>query len=133
MPCDSYCREAFNVILPDAEQAETWYVCLLQEVPFYGGPQEGGWWGSDIFCIAARECFNRKQAEQYAKQVQKVADELSTEARTRHGDHCLLTLDWLEERGLESDFLSEPDGEESYTVIVSKGIPEPSYGSRRYE
>jgi len=129
----AYLKHTFDNLLPDAEKPETWYVCLMQEVPFYGGPEEGGWWGSDTFPVAVKQCFNKREAEQWAERVKATAATMSEEARQRHGQHCSETLDWLDARGLEPDFLPEPDGEESYYVIVSQGIPEPQYGSRRYE
>jgi hypothetical protein len=129
----TYLQQAFEIVLPDAEQGEEWYVVLVCERPFYGGPEEGGWWGSDTTCAAARVCFNKGEAERYAAQVRSLADELTKEARERHGSHCENEMDWLEARGLSADFLPEPDGEEQYYVLVRQGIPEPCYGSRRYE
>lgn len=128
-----YLAHAFSVVLPEAEVQEEWTVCLMVEVPFYGGPEEGGWWGADTTCVAARVCFNKGEAERYAAQVRTLAEALTKEARERHGSHCLNEMDWLEARGLPADFLPEPDGEEQYFVLVCQGIPAPSYGGRRYE
>lgn len=129
----TYLKQAFDITLPDAEEREPWYVCLMEDCPFYGGPEEGGWWSSDTFCVAAKQCHNKKQAERYAKQVKALAEDMTNDSRVQFGEHCLQTLAWLEERGLEPDFLPEPDGESQFYVTISKGIPEPEYGRRRYE
>jgi hypothetical protein len=129
----SHVREAFGIVLPDAEESETWYVVLMEEVPYYGGPEEGGWWGRDTVPVAWKECLSKKEATRYEKQVEKLAEELSIVARDRYGNHCLESLEWLEARGLEADFLPEPDGPSTYYVQVSKGIPQPEHGCRHYE
>lgn len=90
---DTFTRHAFSVTLPDAEHEDTWYVCLLVDTPFYGGPEEGGWWGTDTHTVAARACFNKRAADRYARQVRALAETLSSKARDRHGDACLRSED----------------------------------------
>ena len=40
-------NEAFFNICREAKPAKSSYVSLYVNVPYYGGPEEGGWWGSD--------------------------------------------------------------------------------------
>lgn len=129
----NYLRDAFNAVIDDAKPAEKWYVALMERVPYYGGPEEGGWWGNDTHLVAYREFPSEELAEAARKAVEKLAAELKAESHKVFGEKMLRELDWLEERGLDADWLPEPDGESDYYVVVSQGIPEESYGSRHYE
>src|SRR5262245_27731876 len=124
---------AFRLTLPDAEKAERWYVVLMAQVPYYGGPEGGGWWDSDTHAEAFQECVSRGQAERIAGQVRQRAATLARAAQRGFEEQCARELDWLEARGLPPEFLPEVDGPTEYSVIVSQGIPAPTYGSRRYE
>ena len=118
-----YLRAAFDKVLDDAEQPERWYVCLLSAHQAYGGPEEGGWWYT-VNCVEAfREFPCRELADAAAKQVEALATEMSRVARKEHGDHCLQTMEWLDARGLEADFLPEPDGALEYRVEVLRELP----------
>lgn len=47
-----YLAAAFDAVLAaEAKEPEEWYVVLMERVPFYGGPEEGGWWGSDSVVV----------------------------------------------------------------------------------
>ena len=43
----TYTSEAFHQICKEAKPAKSHHVSLYANEPFYGGPEEGGWWGSD--------------------------------------------------------------------------------------
>lgn len=127
----SYLKEAFDAIC-DSELPDVWYVCLIERVPYYGGPEEGGWWGSDSHCVAYRKYHSKEDADVAAAAVEKLAAELEEEAKREYGDHCRMELDWLEARGLPADFLPEPDGPADYSVVVSPAVPADSHGPRHY-
>lgn len=129
----SYIQEAFNLAISNAEQPQAWYVCLMESIPFYGGPEEGGWWGCDSILIAYKEYVSEELAQKAKEAVDKLAKDLQDEARAEYGERCLRELDWLEQRGLDADWLPEPDGESEYHVIVTQSIPENYYGCRHYE
>jgi hypothetical protein len=129
---DEYLREAFNQVCQEAREVERWFVVLMERSPFYGGPQEGGWYGSDSIVQAYQEFPSREFAEEAAEKVRKLAAELTTARRREHGEHCLREMDWLEARGLDADYLPEPDGPSEYYVVVSETVPENRYGSREY-
>lgn len=86
---NTFLREAFHQVCKDAKPAEGWYVSLIEVIPYYGGPEEGGWWGSDREVIAYQH-FATEEAAQAAKEaVKKLAEELSQQARREFGRQCL--------------------------------------------
>lgn len=126
-------QQAFEKVLPDAQKAGTWYVVLWQRVSYYGGPEEGGWWGEDVIPVAWKKYASLEAAEEAAEAVKQMAQEMTDEAKRADDAAMARSMDWLEERGLDADFLPEPDGPDSWSVSVSERSPEPSYGPRHYE
>ncbi len=133
MPRDSFLQSAFDVVCQDAKPAEGFYVCLMRDSSYYGGPEEGGWWGHDVDVVAYQYFETQEAAEAARVEVEKLARELADESRKAFGEQCLRETAWLEARGLDDSFLPEVDGEDTYSVIVSEGIPEKSRGCRHYE
>jgi hypothetical protein len=127
-------REAFFSICDDAKPRESHYVSLYVNTPYYGGPEEGGWWGSDTHLVAYQEFRTEAQAELAKDQVQELAKELNADAKRSFGEQCLREMEWCEARGLDADYLPEVDGEESYSVVIEEqpGSME-SRGCRHYE
>jgi hypothetical protein len=129
----NYLESAFHAVIEDAKTPETWYVSLVESYQRYGGPEEGGWWTTDSVVISYKE-FSTEEAANLAKEaVEKLAEELTAESRKDYGEQMLRSMEWLDDRGLDADFLPEPDGESTYSVVVSKGIPSNSYGPTHYE
>ncbi len=124
---------AFNRVCEQAKAPECWYVCLMETTPYFGGPEEGGWWGRDTVVAAYQQFPTEELAEAAANEVKKLAAELSTDAKRAFGEQCLREMEWCEQRGLDADYLPEPAGEEEYSVIVSQTLPSPSFGCRHYE
>jgi len=118
-----FLQQAFDLCFPDAQEAELWFVSLVVEVPFYGGPEEGGWWGRDTELVSWCEFPSEEIAKAAAAKVEATAAELSHAARLDHGRYCLESMDWLHARGLDADFLPEPDGPCEYRVVVTCGQP----------
>lgn len=130
---DSYLQSAFDAVCKEAKKPEGFYVVLMERAPFYGGPEEGGWWGSDRI-VTAYQHFTTEEAANAAKdQVEKLAKELSEESKKEFGKQCLREMNWLEARGLEADFLREPDGDSEYYVVVTEELPQNNYDTRHYE
>jgi hypothetical protein len=127
-------EKAFFNICHNAKPAVSGYVSLYMNVPFYGGPEEGGWWGNDTVLVAYHHCGNETEAEAIKIKVEEYARELSEEARKDFERACLDQCEWLEERGLDGDFLPEVDGEVDYFVVTEE-IPGQyaSQGCRHYE
>ena len=127
-------RAAFLTVCADATQAKSHYVSLYRHESFYGGPEEGGWWGSDTVLVAYKEYETEQAAEAARDAVQKLADELSKDAREAYLRGCAAECAWLESRGLDADYLPEVDGEDSYTVrIESRPGEDAREGSRHWE
>lgn len=127
-----YTNAAYHQAIKNRINKGPWYVCLMMEERYYGGPEEGGWWGSDYFVEESYECSSYLEAEALADLIKGLADEMSQATQKEHGEGCRLSMEWLEARGLDADFLPEPDGPTRYYVDVCQEVPEPSYGSRQY-
>lgn len=127
-------KEAFNKICDNAKVAKSVYVSLYVNVPYYGGPEEGGWWGKDTNLVAYKEYSNLDSAKAALDAVNKYAAELNEQAKIDFGSQCKKECDWLDQRGLDSDYLPEVDGEESYFVVI-ENTPggECDKGIRHYE
>lgn len=127
-------RTAFEQICPDAEIAQTRFVSLYARVPFYGGPQEGGWWGEDVVLHATKKVRTQDEAEKIHAGIVAMAKELADIARRRFGEQCLRELEAAEERGIDPESLPEVNGEETYYVVIEEtpGSHE-SQGSRVWD
>lgn len=127
-------NEAFFQVCRDAVPAKSSYVSLYCTIPYYGGPEEGGWWGEDTVLVAHYKCNNEVEAEAIRLKVEELAKELCDDSKRAFGQQCRAQCDWLEARGLDSDFLPEVDGEERYFVAVEETPGEHnSTGCRHYE
>ena len=113
-------EEAFHQICREAVPAKSQYVSLYCESPFYGGPEEGGWWGSDTNLIAS-QCFDTAEAAEAAKEaVEELAKEMSAQAKQAFYQSCADQLAAAEARGIDPDSLPEVDGEDRYFVVVEE-------------
>ena len=127
-------KEAFFTACSKAEPAKGSYVSLYMNVPFYGGPEDGGWWGRYSHLMAYEHCCTAAEAEAKRVAVGVLAEQLSTQAKREFGEQCLRETEWLAQRGLDDSFLPEVDGETNYSVLTeeSPGSFE-SRGCRHYE
>ena len=132
MPNDQYLRAAFEKVCREAIQAAGHYVSLMERAPFYGGPEEGGWWGEDVHVVAYQHFDTKEAAQAAAAQVIVLANELIEESRKSHGEQCLREMDWCDVRGLEADYLPEPDGPSTYYVEMTEQLPQGYRGNRQY-
>lgn len=128
----NFIQAAFNAVCENAVQAESWYVVLAESAPYYGGAEEGGWWGRDTIVLAFQEFTTKEAAERAAKSVEELAEKMRRESEFGYGERCLTQWDWCESRGLEADYLPEDDGPSDYMVFVTNEVPQNSYGSRQY-
>jgi hypothetical protein len=129
----TYLQEAFNQICKESVKPQGFYVSLMENVPFYGGPEEGGWWGHDTRIVAYQRFPSLEQAEIAKVQVEAYAVEINSQALKEYGNQCIRETEWLEARGLDDSFFPEPDGESHFYVVVSEGLPEETTGDRHYE
>lgn len=128
-----YLQSAFDAICKEAKQPEGCYVCLMERVQRYGGPEEGGWWTEDHVLVAYQWCATEEEASAIRERVEALAAELQGEAHREHGEYCLRSMEWLDARGLDADFLPEPDGPSEFYVAVEQGLPSNTFGPTHYE
>ncbi len=126
--------EAFFAALPDATPSKAQYVSLYRETPFYGGPEEGGWWGCDDDLIAYHPVVTEEEAEVIKARIEALAEKLGNEARYEYHRKCRDECVWLDARGLDADFLIETSGPTRYWV-ATETTPGSfnSRGCRHYE
>ena len=129
----SQLERAFYECLEDAKPAGSFFVSLYERRPFYGGPEEGGWWGSDSVLMAYQEFSSKEAAEAARDAVRLLADGMIDEDRKTWQEHCSRQCDWLDARGLDADYLPETAGPTDYFVTVedAPGSQE-SKGDRMY-
>ena len=133
MSADIGLKEAFFTVCNDAKPRGVNYVSLYIRTPFYGGPEEGGWWGEDVTLVAYREFPSKRHARAAVESVKKLAEELNEAAKREFGEHCLRQMEWLDARGLDADYLPEVDGEVSYFVTLEREVgASESHGCRQY-
>ena len=105
----------------------------MERVPFYGGPEEGGWYGSDVLLVQTAEVANESLANKLSAAIQDLAKQLSIEARREDDLHMSLVLDAADAAGIDYENLPEPDGASSFFVIVTNELPMTKKGLRNYE
>lgn len=134
---DNYIKAAFDKVCAEAVVAESNYVSLYVNLPYYGGPEEGGWWGSDTELVAFQQVSSEMEAKAKADAVMVMAEQMNHEAQQRFYAECARSVEWVEEHDPMadvSDYFPEPDGEEKYWVATeSKPGSHVSQGSRYYE
>lgn len=124
--------EAFEEIVKDPKDCGKYFVVLMERRPYYGGPEEGGWWGNDNIPVRYAVYQTEEEAEAVAEKINKLAKQLTRQAVQDWGQQCADECAWLEERNLDSDFLPETDGHSTFHVFVGDSVPEPYFGERYY-
>jgi hypothetical protein len=127
-------REAFEKVCEDAKPAQGCYVSLYRVESFYGGAEEGGWWGSDYILVASKWFDTEEQADSAHEAIQLLAKGLTEEAKQAFGQLCLHQLEDAERRGMDAnDLYGEVDGEDRYCVMRESVAGEnASKGDRHY-
>ena len=112
----------------------TFYVTLWQKVPFYGGPEEGGWWGSDHIPLRFAKFNTQEEANRAHEAVNHLAHSLTRDERHEHQRRCMDILDWCDERNIDDDvdIFGEDDGPSEFYVTIELEIPQPLLQDRHY-
>lgn len=130
-------RQAFYQVAREAQPARRSYVSLYAILPYFGGVEEGGWWGHDVELVAYQEVSSDVEAEAVADKVRELAEDLSKEAKDSFHRGAAAQMEWLEQHDPmadESDYFPEVDGAEEYYVVVESQPGSQAYqGSRYYE
>ena len=127
-------QEAFMKLVERPISCGKWYVVLWKEMQFYGGPEEGGWWGWDSVPESYVVVNTREEAIALAKRIVGLAAELSREAIMEHGRVCIAQLEHCEARGIEdsNSVFGEVGGPDRYKVRISNKLPRARYGDRQW-
>jgi len=112
-------------------QKESKFISLYESHQCYGGAEEGGWWYHQSFLQESYECLNGEQADQIRQEMQDFAEELNEASKRQHDKHLSESLDWLEARGLDADYLPEPDGPTEYGITNERFPGESHTGNYR--
>ena len=92
-----------------------------------------GWWGEDR-TVQAYQWFETEEAAKTAGQeIERLARELTEQESRNYGRQCLRETAWCEARGLDADYLPEPDGPSDFYVLVSEGLPNSRRASRQWD
>ena len=127
-------KEAFFDKCREAKPAKRVFISLYVNVPFYGGPEEGGWWGNDCKLIAYQEVATVEEAEALEAAIQALANEATKESQQTSDRQCLREMEWLDARGLEPDYLPEVDGGCTFWVSAEdRPGKHEQQGCRHYE
>ena len=113
-------QHAFHEVCKEAKLRENCFVSLYRIVPFYGGPEEGGWWGEHRMLQSYQAYPTFEQAMAAKEVVEELCKKMNENARKDYGDQCLKEMQWCDERNLDYDSLPEVNGEDSYFVVVEK-------------
>jgi hypothetical protein len=133
MPSD-YVSAAFHAVCAEAVDAEAKHVCLYRIDTYYGGPEEGGWYGTDYTLVASHRFPSQVEAAAAAAQVEALAALMTVDARRAHAVAAAAECDWLDARGLDADYLPESDGPERFVVFVDdRPGQRERQGCRHYE
>ena len=129
-----YITAAFEAIITDPiVEGENRIVSLYLVHQFYGGPEEGGWWGNDYVLEQWVECATEADAAKIYERIQTLAESLSKDAKTAWGEHCQREVDNANSRGIDPADLPETDGPDEYVVMIEARAGENNKrGDRHY-
>jgi len=126
-------QQAFHSVITDAHKPSVHYVVLWKHVTSYGGPEEGGWWRHHQIVEAYHKFTTQEAAQAAHDKVVAMAEELSAQARLRHGEYCARSTEQAEAIGLEASDLPEVDGPDEYSVSVQNEHPENQIDNSHWE
>ena len=127
-------RAAFEFVCTNAVKREGVFLSVYRRSPFYGGPEEGGWWGEDVILEEYQAFDFVPDAELALRAISQAVVNETHFAKQAYNDQCRRECDWLEERGLDDSALPEVNGPDSYFIRIetTRGSFE-STGGRHYE
>lgn len=126
-------EEAFLQCIKDHKKPQGAILSLYQVCPFYGGPEEGGWWGEDVVLVAYKTFPTREQAAAAKAEVEQLAERLNREERTNYGDLCLRQLEHAESLGCDAnDLYGEVDGPSQFFVVIESFPGEHNHRDNRH-
>jgi len=116
---DDILIQAWDEIMADAQEAEECIVSMYSVERYYGGPEEGGWWGNLFILQKYVRCSNRDAAEKLQHKLQERCEELNREEQQRDSEDCLRHCERAWSRGEDVDDYGY-DGPSTYHVLIEK-------------
>ena len=117
MSDESIFLQAWNEIIEDSEVAQECYLSLYENVSYYGGPEEGGWWGYLQILQKYCKCSSREQAEMLSNKLREHCEQLNKESKKADGEDCLRHMERADRRGEDVDD-DGYDGPSTYYMII---------------
>jgi hypothetical protein len=127
-------REAFEAVCINAVKRKGVFLSLYRRSPFYGGPEEGGWWGEDVALEESQEFDFVAEAQLALDSIGLHVEAENNAAKLAYSRQCRQESDWIEARGLDDNALPEVSGPDSVFVRIEtvRGSFS-STGARHYE
>ena len=127
-------HDAFDAIVNDATPAKGVYLTLYHTEQWYGGPEEGGWYGTTTKVVKYKQFSTREAAEAVYEQVHDLAEKLTEDAKQEHDRAMLAECEWCDRRGIDpADHpAGEPDGPDNFTVHIEEELGSLEHSSDPY-
>jgi hypothetical protein len=128
--------EAFHATVTDATTVTNGaYLVLRRREQFYGGPEEGGWYGWDDFVVAYKHFPSEDLARAAMGAVEAYAKDLNREATDAQNRAARAACELADARGedlgnADDAYWTLPD---EHYVRVETGIPQDERESRHWE
>lgn len=113
---------------------ERWFVSLYIKAPFYGGPEEGGWWGCDRVLVASYEVASDVMAQTVYEKIASWVSETNDDAKREHGEVNLQLSINAEQKGYDSpeDLYGNDDGPDEYYVCIENNVGQNEHRDDRH-
>jgi len=125
---------AFNAIVESPIPCRRHFVVLWEHRPFYGGPEEGGWWGADELPVSYCATSTEVEAVELRLRIMELAKDITKQAQEEYEATCSHQLQWCEDRNIYdcNSIFGEVDGPIRYYVTVTDELPNARFGERHY-
>lgn len=112
----------FEVCEKPSQTHNGFFLSLYRKEVWFGGTEEGGWNGETHRVQASQRFKTHEEAEAASKVVEDKAEALTEGSKRGFNEHCAAQCDWLEARGLDSDYLADPGGPDSFYVMIEERV-----------
>jgi hypothetical protein len=113
---------------------QRWFVSLYVKAPFYGGPEEGGWWGTDRLLVATYEVPSEEMANTVVEKIEGWVSETNDDAKREHDEVNLQLSINAEQKSYDSpeELYGEDDGVEEYYVVIENNVGQNEHRDDRH-
>ena len=110
------------------------FVTVYRRDRYYGGAEEGGWYGTDVLLETSVEVKSMRLAEQLKAHLENAANAKSELNKREWSELCVRELDAAEQRLIDPLSLPEPNLPSDYFVhIETEQGSQIRRGPRHYE